>query len=511
MRERDAGVRVGAQGSGLGASDLGARGSGKQPSDGCFGVLSCLKALPDPEPRSRTPVDPTPEAELQSADAAPSFPPRVPPGYDGCWSIRLSWPSAELQAISLPAQRPARRSTRSRLVRPADALGAADARRKRPRPDSTCSSGSTTSAASTPMLPRSALAESSRHLSDRGAAAPPQRVARAVRPLGPARARMPRSRHARRGSHGICTARARLSTRRASRLDRGHECRQPAAALGQPRSLGHVRARALQLRLHEPGPPRDRREIQGGRHLCESLGTAGGRLLLRSLPAELSRRHRRGAAAHDRSPRFAAPAIPRVEEGATDGALAEWDQTVRAGNPEARFIPNGPPDLKTAGELAAIQFTDNQARRGLTPPWANGRRAKEYPAVMGRKPIGGIFSVGLEEPYRWKDSVQSEPEIRLWVAEGTANGMRPWVTKFSGVLYDRRWLPVVERIYQWHFDHERYLRNEAPLARVALLHPQTTLTTPAWRRATAPRITCSACTTRSSKRACHSSSCTKPS
>ena len=36
--------------------------------------------------------------------------------------------------------------------------------------------------------------------------------------------------------------------------------------------------------------------------------------------------------------------------------------------------------------------------------------------------------------------MQSEPEMRLWVAEGTANGMRPWVTKFSGVLYDRRWL-----------------------------------------------------------------------
>jgi hypothetical protein len=153
-----------------------------------------------------------------------------------------------------------------------------------------------------------------------------------------------------------------------------------------------------------------------------------------------------------------------------------WDMTVRAANPEARFIPNGPPDLKTAGELAAIQFTDNQARHGLTPPWANGRRAKEYRSVMGRRPIGGIFSVGLEETYRWKDSVQSEPEIRLWVAEGTANGMRPWVTKFSGVLYDRRWLPVVERVYQWHFTHERYLRNEAPLARVALLHSEQTAT-----------------------------------
>ncbi|HEX9366832.1 MAG TPA: alpha-amylase family protein, partial [Vicinamibacterales bacterium] len=153
-----------------------------------------------------------------------------------------------------------------------------------------------------------------------------------------------------------------------------------------------------------------------------------------------------------------------------------WDATVRAVNPEARFIPNGPPDLKTAGELAPIQFADYQARRGVMPPWANGRRAKEFRSVMGRRPVAGIFSVGLEEPYRWKDSVQSEPEVRLWVAEGTANGIRPWVTKFSGVLHDPRWVPAVERIYAWHFQHERYLRNEAPLARVALLHSEQTET-----------------------------------
>jgi hypothetical protein len=153
-----------------------------------------------------------------------------------------------------------------------------------------------------------------------------------------------------------------------------------------------------------------------------------------------------------------------------------WDATIRAVNPDARAIPNGPPDMKTAGELAPIQFTDNQARRGLMPPWSNGRRAKEYRAVMGRRPIGGIFSVGLEEPYRWKDSVQSEPEVRLWVAEGTANGMRPWVTKFSGVLYDRRWLPVIERLYAWHAAHEPYLRNERPLARVGLLYSEQTST-----------------------------------
>ena len=151
-----------------------------------------------------------------------------------------------------------------------------------------------------------------------------------------------------------------------------------------------------------------------------------------------------------------------------------WDASIRGVNAASCFIPNGPPDLKTAGELAPIQFIDQQARSGITPPWANGRRAKEMRSVMGRRPIGGIFSVGLEEPYRWKDSVQSEPEVRLWVAEGTANGLRPWVTKFGGVLNDRRWLSGVADIYDWHARNERYLRNEESLARVGLLYSEQT-------------------------------------
>ena len=159
-----------------------------------------------------------------------------------------------------------------------------------------------------------------------------------------------------------------------------------------------------------------------------------------------------------------------------------WDREIRAINPRARFIANAgggalsPLDMKTVGRIADILFADRQARRGLMPIWANGKNAKEYRAVLGAKPIGGIFSVGVEEPYRWKDSVQSEPEIRMWVADGTANGMRPWFTKFSGELYDRRWLATVEKIYTWHHRVERYLRNERPLARVGLVYSQQTAT-----------------------------------
>ncbi len=157
-----------------------------------------------------------------------------------------------------------------------------------------------------------------------------------------------------------------------------------------------------------------------------------------------------------------------------------WDGEIRKINPDARFIPNtgggalSELDMKTTGEMADILFADRQGRHGLMPPWANGKSAKEYRATLGRKPVVGIFSVGLEDRYRWKDSIQSDAEVRVWVADGVANGLRPWFTKFSGTLHDRRWLKTVEELYEWHYQSERYLRNEESLARVGMVYSQQT-------------------------------------
>jgi hypothetical protein len=157
-----------------------------------------------------------------------------------------------------------------------------------------------------------------------------------------------------------------------------------------------------------------------------------------------------------------------------------WDAEIRKINPAARFIPNsgggalGDLDMKVIGEKADILFADRQARSGLTAAWANGKNGKEYRSTMGRKPIGAIFSVGVEEQYRWKDSVQNGAEIRLWALDGIANGLRPWFTKFGGTPNDRRWLPVVEELYTWLYRNERYLRNEEPLARVGMVYSQQT-------------------------------------
>jgi len=150
-----------------------------------------------------------------------------------------------------------------------------------------------------------------------------------------------------------------------------------------------------------------------------------------------------------------------------------WDAEIKKARPGASFVPNGPPRLKNAAR-ADFQADDHQARRGLTPPWAFGRSAKQYRAVMGTKPIAGLFSVGVEEAYRWKDSVQGAAEVRIWALDGIANGFRPWFVKFSAVLYDPRWLKTVEELFTWHHANERYLRNEAPLARVGLVYSEQT-------------------------------------
>jgi hypothetical protein len=157
-----------------------------------------------------------------------------------------------------------------------------------------------------------------------------------------------------------------------------------------------------------------------------------------------------------------------------------WDREVRKLNPDSCVIPNtgggatSRLDMRTIGERAPMLVADRQARHGLMAPWAIGMNAKEYRAAVGMKPVAGLFSVGMEEAYRWKDSVQSPDEIRLWVADLVANGMRPWFTKFAGTLHDRRWLAPVEEMFNWCHGAERYLRNERPLARVGLVYSQQT-------------------------------------
>ncbi len=157
-----------------------------------------------------------------------------------------------------------------------------------------------------------------------------------------------------------------------------------------------------------------------------------------------------------------------------------WNGKIQQINPDASFIPNtgggalSELDMKTIGELAPTLVADRQGRSGAMAPWMSGKSAKEFRATMGHKAVPAIFSVGLEDKYRWKDSVQNGDEIRLWVADGIAQGFRPAFTKFNARPFDKRWFPVVEEIFQWHYAHADYFRNEESYARVGMVYSQQT-------------------------------------
>ncbi|MDR1637811.1 MAG: beta-galactosidase trimerization domain-containing protein [Treponema sp.] len=157
-----------------------------------------------------------------------------------------------------------------------------------------------------------------------------------------------------------------------------------------------------------------------------------------------------------------------------------WDEDIRKISPYARFIPNSGGgalsglDMRWLGDYSDLLFADRQARPKAMPLWANGENGKEFRAVMGNKPIGGIFSMGFEGLNRWKDSVINSEELRLFVSEGVAQGLRVWFTKFHGKIYDRRWMDTVKELYNRYADWEPYLRNTANLARVGLVFSQST-------------------------------------
>src|ERR1700691_1325209 len=160
--------------------------------------------------------------------------------------------------------------------------------------------------------------------------------------------------------------------------------------------------------------------------------------------------------------------------------LDVWNAEIRKINPEACMVPNNGGgalnalDTRETSRRAPMLVADRQARRGLAAPWLIGKTAKEFRATMGNKPVIGLFGVGLEEPYRWKDSVTSDAEIRIWVLDAIANGMRPWCSKFSATLHDERWLNGVEEIYLWTEKNRQYLSHQQPLARVGLVFSQQT-------------------------------------
>ena len=161
------------------------------------------------------------------------------------------------------------------------------------------------------------------------------------------------------------------------------------------------------------------------------------------------------------------PAIARYAEWET-ARLTElwhlWDDTIREAKPTARYYSNTGIDIDVAAQLAPTYMCENQARR-TAAPWSFGNRGKQMRTIFGKKPIIGLAGITFNS----RQSVASEAEVKIWLLSAITNGLRPWIVKTSGVIPDKRWLPALENVYNWHYRNEKYMRNEENLARVAML------------------------------------------
>ncbi len=137
------------------------------------------------------------------------------------------------------------------------------------------------------------------------------------------------------------------------------------------RTVGHLRARALQLRVHDRGHAGDRDAIQGGRHLQQPLGRLR-HVLLRALPREFPGRFA-ASICRARPIRRIPRAAPTSSGSSSACSSCGGSGTRRSARsiPTACYIPNAGGgalselDMKTIGELAPDLFADRQARSGL--------------------------------------------------------------------------------------------------------------------------------------------------
>jgi hypothetical protein len=131
-------------------------------------------------------------------------------------------------------------------------------------------------------------------------------------------------------------------------------------------------------------------------------------------------------------------------------------------------------DLSVIEKHCPFLVVDHQGRRGVELAWSAGRAGKRMRAGFPERPGVLITSMGLEEEYRWKDSVQTGDEIELWVDDGTVQGMAAWFTKFNGVVPDTRWIEPMAEAFGRHAEVADLFEATGPTAEIALIDPATT-------------------------------------
>jgi hypothetical protein len=154
-----------------------------------------------------------------------------------------------------------------------------------------------------------------------------------------------------------------------------------------------------------------------------------------------------------------------------------WNEAVRSVRSRSHFVPNRGAQLLRDLDREMLSpyypafYIDKQGRRDNSEPlWAAGKIGKRSRGSYPDRPVSLITSVGPEHHiHRWKDSVDSAPELQAWIVEGFVHGATPWFTKFSSSIHDDRWLQPVADAFGLHATVEGAFEATTPTADVAVL------------------------------------------
>ena len=248
------------------------------------------------------------------------------------------------------------------------------------------------------------------------------------------------------------------------------------------RALGHLRAGAVQLRVHDRSDQGDRPQIQGGRRLLQPLARAAG-----CATASRAGRSSSSSAAWNCPRTTQTRRMPAYRNWLewSNGRLFElwrlWDGEIRKINPAARYIANSGGgsmttlDMKTIGELAPTLFADRQSAPRADA--AVGQRQKRQGIPRHVRPQADRRH--RQHRHRRRASLEGFGQDRSrdcasgWpTASPTDCGRGSPSSRHASTT--SAGLPVVEKLTTGTGGTRRYLRNEENLARVAMVYSQQT-------------------------------------
>jgi hypothetical protein len=129
-------------------------------------------------------------------------------------------------------------------------------------------------------------------------------------------------------------------------------------------------------------------------------------------------------------------------------------------------------DWRAMTSRVRIIFLDHQGRSQTGALWQNGEQGKLIRSLMGDDAPMPESIAFYNNTGNYRLSSKPEPEVRLWFAEAVAGGIRPWWHHVGADHEDRRMFRTAPPLFQWHAEHERYLRDRRHLASVAVLYWQ---------------------------------------